>query len=90
MIAVTGLIPMIIAGLYGGMLADAFDCRVIALIAATITFASTALLAVITWGNWETVAWLYVLTVINSAANTIVMAARSAIVPTSQTPVTLS
>jgi MFS family permease len=81
MIAVTGLIPMIIAGLYGGMLADAFDRRVIALIAATITFASTALLAVITWGNWETVAWLYVLTVINSAANTIVMAARSAIVP---------
>jgi MFS family permease len=63
------------------MLADAFDRRVIALIAATITFASTALLAVITWGNWETVAWLYVLTVINSAANTIVMAARSAIVP---------
>jgi MFS family permease len=81
MIAVTGLIPMIIAGLYGGMLADAFDRRVVALIAATITFASTALLAVITWGAWETVAWLYVLTVINSAANTIVMAARSAIVP---------
>jgi MFS family permease len=81
MIAVTGLIPMIIAGLYGGMLADAFDRRVVALIAATITFASTALLAVITWGDWETVAWLYVLTVINSAANTIVMAARSASVP---------
>lgn len=81
MIAVTGLIPMIIAGLYGGMLADAFDRRLVALIGATIAFAATAVLAVITWGQWETIAWLYVLTVIISAANTIVMAVRSAIVP---------
>src|SRR4051794_30688050 len=81
MIAVVGLIPMMIAGLYGGMLADAFDRRLIALIAASVTFASTALLAVITWGQWESVAWLYALTVVNSSANTIVMASRSAIVP---------
>lgn len=81
MIAVAGLVPMIIAGLYGGMLADAFDRRRIALIAATVTFASTVLLAVLTWGQWETVAWLYVLAVVNSSANTIVMAARQAIVP---------
>src|SRR6478735_4315543 len=81
MIAVAGLLPMIVAGLYGGMLADAFDRRRVALIAATVTFASTALLAVITWGQWETVAWLYLLTVVNSSANTIVMASRQAIVP---------
>ena len=37
MIAVVGLLPMIVAGLYGGMLADAFDRRRVALIAATIT-----------------------------------------------------
>ena len=81
MIAVAGLLPMILAGLYGGMLADAFDRRRVALIAATVTFGSTALLAVLTWGQWETVAWLYVLTVVNSSANTIVMASRQAIVP---------
>ncbi|WP_344061485.1 MFS transporter [Microbacterium pumilum] len=81
MIAVTGLVPMIIAGLYGGMLADAFDRRMVALIAATITFASTVVLAVITWGQWETVAWLYALTIVNSAANTVVSATRAAIVP---------
>jgi len=81
MIAVAGLLPMILAGLYGGMLADAFDRRRVALIAATVTFASTAMLAVLAWGGWETVAWLYVLTVVNSSANTIVMAARQAIVP---------
>src|SRR5688500_6348147 len=50
MIAVEGLLPMILAGLYGGMLADAFDRRRRALIAAMVTFGSTALLAVLTWG----------------------------------------
>jgi MFS family permease len=63
------------------MLADAFDRRRVALTAATVTFGSTALLAVLAWGQWETVAWLYLLTVVNSSANTIVMASRQAIVP---------
>ncbi|MHC2999227.1 MFS transporter [Microbacterium sp. HJ5] len=81
MIAVAGLVPMIIAGLYGGMLADAFDRRTVALIAATVTFASTVLLAVLAWGALETVWWLYVLSIVNSSANSIVMAARQAIVP---------
>ena len=81
MIAVAGLLPMIIAGLYGGMLADAFDRRIVALIAATLTLASTVLLAVLAWAEMETVWWLYGLSIVNSAANTIVMAARQAIVP---------
>ena len=81
MIAVAGLLPMIAAGLYGGMLADAFDRRTVALLAAVVTFASTALLAVLAWTGLETVAWLFVLSVINSAANSIVMATKSAITP---------
>ena len=81
MIAVAGLVPMIIAGLYGGMLADAFDRRRVALLAATVTFASTAVLMVLTWSGGETVAWLYAIAVVNSAANSVVMAARQAIVP---------
>ena len=81
MIAVAGLVPMILAGLYGGMLADAFDRRRVALIAATITFASTALLAALTWMGMETIWWLYVLSMINSAANSVGMATRTAIVP---------
>lgn len=81
MVAVAGLVPMILAGLYGGMLADAFDRRRLALIAATITFASTALLAGLTWAQWETIWWLYGLSMINSAANSVGMATRSAIVP---------
>jgi MFS family permease len=81
MIAVAGLVPMIVAGLYGGMLADAFDRRRVALVAATVTFLSTLGLAVLAWGGLETVWWLYALSVVNSAANSVVMAARQAIVP---------
>ncbi len=81
MIAVAGLLPMVFAGLYGGMLADAFDRRRVALIAATVTFASTALLATLTWTGGETIWWLYVLSIVNSAANSVGMATRTAIVP---------
>src|SRR6185312_14206810 len=81
MIAVAGLVPMILAGLYGGMLADAFDRRAVALLAASVTFASTLVLAVLTWGGWETQWWLYALSIVNAAANSIVMTARMAIVP---------
>lgn len=81
MIAVAGLVPMVLAGLYGGMLADAFDRRLVALIAATVTFVSTALLAALTWTGTETIWWLYALSMINSAANSVGMATRTAIVP---------
>ncbi len=81
MIAVAGLMPMVVAGLWGGMLADAFDRRRVALVAATVTFASTLLLAVLAWNAWESVWWLYALSVVNSSANSIVMAARQSIVP---------
>ncbi|WP_460800422.1 MFS transporter [Microbacterium sp. GXF6406] len=80
-VAVAGLVPMIIAGLYGGMLADAFDRRIVALIAAVITFASTLMLAILTWAHMETIWWLYILSVVNAAANSVGMATRSAITP---------
>lgn len=81
MVAVAGLIPMILAGLYGGMLADAFDRRLVALIGASVTFASTVLLAALAWAGAESVASLFVLSVVNSASASIVMAARNAITP---------
>lgn len=81
MIAVSGLVPMVFAGLYGGMLADAFDRRIVALLAASVTFVSTALLAVLAWTAAETVWWLYALSIVNAAANSIVMATKSAIIP---------
>lgn len=81
MVAVVGLVPMIIAGLYGGMLADAFDSRLVALIAASVTFVSTLLLAILAWSGHENVGWLFALSAVNSAANSIVGATKSAITP---------
>ena len=81
MVAVVGLVPMIIAGLYGGMLADAFDRRLVALLAASVTFLSTLLLAILAWSGHESVAWLFVLSAVNSSANSIVGATKSAITP---------
>lgn len=81
MIAVAGLLPMILAGLYGGMLADAFDRRLVALVSATVGFLSTALLAALTWTGTETIWWLYALSMINSAAGSVGMATRTSIVP---------
>lgn len=81
MVAVAGLVPMIFAGLYGGMLADAFDRRIVGLTTAVFTFASTLLLAVLTWSHLETIWWLYVLSVINAAASSVSLATRSAIIP---------
>ena len=46
-----------------------------------MTFASTAVLAVLAWTGMETVWWLYGLSIVNSAANSIVLATRQAIVP---------
>lgn len=81
MIAVAGLVPMVLAGLYGGMLADYFDRRTVALTAASVTWLSTLLLAALAWTSHETVAWLFVLSIVNSAANSIVLATKSAITP---------
>ena len=81
MIAFAGLLPMIIAGLYGGMLADFFDRRKVALTAASVTWISTLLLAVLAWTGLVNEWWLYALSIVNSAANSIVGATKSAVTP---------
>ncbi|MGW9114848.1 MFS transporter [Microbacterium sp. NPDC055683] len=81
MIAVAGLLPLIAAGLYGGMLADWFDRRAVALVAASATWLSTALLAVLAWTGAVDAAWLYALSIVNAAANSIVSATKMAITP---------
>jgi MFS family permease len=81
MIAVAGLVPMIVAGLYGGMLADHFDRRAVALTAATIGWSSTLLLAVLAWTGHIDTWWLYGLSIVNSAASTVAGATKAAMTP---------
>lgn len=80
------LVPMIIAGLWGGMLADAFDRRRVLIVSSTAGWATTfGLIAIAVYdatieGRPEV--WpLYVLTTINAVAATISMATRSAVTP---------
>jgi MFS family permease len=81
LVGVIALIPMIIAGLYGGLLIDTFDRRLIAIIAETVAWLSVVGLATAAWMHVETLWIYYLLTTLNAVAATIVGAARSAIVP---------
>lgn len=75
------LLPMIVAGLYGGMLADAFDRRKVALVAAVFAWLSTAAIALHAWLGIREVALLYVLACVNAVAGTMISTSRAAIVP---------
>ncbi|WP_435079394.1 MFS transporter [Clavibacter michiganensis] len=81
LVGVLSLLPMIIAGLYGGMLADAFDRRKVALIASCVAWGSTILLAALAWTHAETVWSLYALSILNAVAATVIGTSRQAILP---------
>ena len=75
------LIPMIFAGLYGGMLADAFDRRFILFIAAIVAWASTITLLTLTLTGVHDVWPYYVATTVNAVAATVLGAVRGAVTP---------
>jgi len=81
LVAVFALIPMIAAGLYGGMLADAFDRRRVAFLSAVAAWGSTIGLATLAWLQVDDVLPFYLLTTVNAVAATIVGTVRFAIVP---------
>lgn len=81
LVALFALVPMVIFGLYGGMLADAFDRRTVALIAAIVAWTSTATIATLAWLQVETVWPLYLLTTVNAVASTVIGSTRAAILP---------
>ena len=79
------LIPMIIAGLWGGVLADAFDRRAVLIISAITGWLTTLGLIALAWFELTTGAapvWpFYVLTTINAVAATITQATRGSVTP---------
>lgn len=75
------LIPMIFAGLYGGMLADAFDRRLVLLVAAIVAWASTITLVALSVAGVEIVWPFYVVTTLNAVAATVIQAVRTAVTP---------
>lgn len=83
------LIPMIIAGLWGGVLADAFDRRRVLIISAITGWLTTlGLIALATFeaasgaASGSTPVWpFYLLTTINAVAATITQATRGSVTP---------
>ena len=81
LVAAFALVPMILAGLYGGALADSFDRRKVALLAAVVAWGSVLALAVVSWLDVTQLWPLYALITVNTVASTMVHVARQAIVP---------
>jgi MFS family permease len=81
LVALFALPPMVIFGLYGGVLADSFDRRTVALVSAILAWTSTAGIAVFAWLDIRVVWPLYVLTTINAVAATVIGSTRQAIAP---------
>jgi MFS family permease len=81
LVALFALAPMVVFGIYGGMLADVFDRRLVALVAAIVAWSSTAGIALLAWLGAETVWPLYLLTMLNAVASTVVGSTRMAIMP---------
>jgi MFS family permease len=81
LVGVIALVPMIVAGIYGGLLVDSFDRRTVAVVAETVAWISVIGLALLAWSHNDTLWVYYLLTTLNAVAVTIVSAARSAIVP---------
>lgn len=82
------LVPMIVAGLWGGMLVDAFDRRTVAITTSVLSWLSTLSLLAFAWADAAMApdgrieVWpLYVITTVNAVATTINSAARTAIIP---------
>jgi len=82
------LIPMIIAGLWGGVLADVFDRRRVLLVSALVAWASVlGLVALSIWeahlssnGTHSPVWPFFIVTTVNSVAGTIMMTTRGSVI----------
>jgi MFS family permease len=81
LVAWFSLVPMVVAGLYGGAVADRFDRRTVALVASTVAWFSTVALATVAWVRFEQVWVFYVITTVNAVAATVASATRQAITP---------
>jgi MFS family permease len=80
-VALFALGPMVVFGIYGGMLADVFDRRKVALVSALVAWASTAGICALAWAHNEAVWPLYLLTMLNTVGATVFASADTAITP---------
>jgi ENTS family enterobactin (siderophore) exporter len=75
------LVPLVLAGLYGGAIADSRDRRQVALASSAVLWLSTVAIAAQAWAGLDNVWVLYVLVAVHSGAGGINQPARGAIIP---------
>ena len=81
LLSIFALVPLVLGGLLGGSIADAHDRRKVALLATSVLWLTTAVLALQAWLGVGNVWLLYMLVAVQSGAQAINQPARSAIIP---------
>ncbi|GAA3632456.1 MFS transporter [Microlunatus ginsengisoli] len=80
-LGIFALVPLVLLGLYGGALVDAYDRRRIALLASGALFVISVALVVQAWLHVNSVGLLYALVALQSAGFAVNNPARTAIIP---------
>lgn len=80
-LGICALVPLVLLGLYGGALVDAYDRRRVALYSAVGLWVVTIGLAVQAWAGLDSVLLLYVLVAVQSAGFAVNNPARTSIIP---------
>lgn len=75
------LLPMIVFGLYAGLLNDYFNRRTILIVTSIISWSASVTLALLAWLRVDIVWPLYVLAVVGAVTGAVSASTRSAIVP---------
>ncbi|QHK20031.1 MFS transporter [Pseudarthrobacter psychrotolerans] len=82
LLGVFALVPLVFGGLLGGSIADSHNRRTVVLLATSVLWLTTGLIALQSWLQLGNVWVLYLLVALQSGALAINQPARSAIIPT--------
>lgn len=81
LVGLVSFVPLVVLGLYGGALVDAFDRRRVTLLSAAALFAVSVLITLQAWLDVGSVVLLLVLVALQSAAFAVNSPARTAVIP---------
>lgn len=81
LVGLFALVPLVVLGLYGGAIVDAYDRRTVAIVSSSALWAVSLATAAQAWLQLNSVWLLYALTACHSAAYAVNSPARAAIVP---------
>ena len=81
LLGLAALVPLVVAGLHGGAIADRHDRRRVALTSSAVMWLTTVGIAAQAWAGLESVPVLYALVALHSGASGINQPTRGAIIP---------